>query len=88
MRDLERRLQRELEQSSTDAKRARKDRDQVRGFTSADVIRCDVITCVCHVLQAEAEVRRLKDAITQAQEEERENAERAIQTLVSDELLM
>ena len=34
------------------------------------------------VLQAEAEVRRLKDAITQAQEEEREHAERAIQTLV------
>ena len=29
-------------------------------------------------------MRRLKDAITQAQEEERENAERAIQTLVSD----
>ena len=40
------------------------------------------IWLVFYTMQAEAEVRRLKDAITQAQEEEREHAERAIQTLV------
>ena len=38
MRDLQRRLQRELEQSGTDAKRARKDRDKVHDAQTDDVI--------------------------------------------------
>ena len=47
-----------------------------------NVMRTRLIFVFC--AQAEAEVRRLKDAITQAQEEEREQADMAIQAIVSN----